>query len=75
MANSPLARSKKGTRNVLLGHYGADSPQFKAADLDYRRISVEERIAELLAEAPPFTPEQLERLRPLLSGTNLPGAA
>lgn len=68
MALSSQARSKKGVRNAALRHHGANSPQFEVADLAYRRISTEERIAELLESAPPLSAEQKARLAPLLRG-------
>lgn len=65
---SPQAKSQKGVRNAKLRFYGADSPEFEAADLAFRQITTEERIAELLASAPPLTDAQRDRLAPLLRG-------
>lgn len=38
----------------------------EAARLDYRRTATAERIAELVAAAPPLTAEQVDRLAALL---------
>ena len=67
MPLSSKARSNKGVRNVVLRFHGPDSEEFAEADLAYRRISTEERVAEILAKAPPFTDDQVGRLTVLLA--------
>lgn len=58
--------SLRNRHNVLVRHHGADAPVTLEAARDLRAASLAEYITRRVAEAPPLTAEQVERLRGLL---------
>jgi hypothetical protein len=65
---SPRALSARNRRNVTKRYHGEGTPEFEAVDLAFRTISTEERVAEILAAAPPLSDDQRNRLAALLRG-------
>ena len=58
--------SARARHNVLLRYRPADDPVVQAARRDLRAATLAAYIQRTVAEAPPFTEEQLDQLAPAL---------
>lgn len=54
------------SRCVAAGERKADDPELAAARRNLRALRLEDHVTRVLAEAPPLTQEQLERIAALL---------
>ncbi|HZU46176.1 MAG TPA: hypothetical protein VFA16_02785 [Mycobacterium sp.] len=57
---------ERSRRALAVRHYGADSPEARDAKRDLIYAKTTAYIKQLVSQAPPFTPEQLDQLRVLL---------
>jgi hypothetical protein len=68
MAAEPTVLQRRARHNALLRYRGPDDPDVQAANRDLRAARLADHITRVVAEAPPLTAEQLDRLAVLLRG-------
>lgn len=65
---SSAAASLAARANAQKRHHGATSPEYINARRDHAAAAIETAVAKYLADAPPLTDEQVERIAGLLGG-------